>query len=230
MTVSVPPDWVIGDGSIQRMRSTTMRLGLHTLASDFARLEPLSERHREGLRQAMSDDETSWSVLRRCRLGEHFADEWQSVTSLHARGQMNAFAVKVYERLTGATAFIDPDAKEATVEIGATWFRPGERRGTLNPAVKRLMLAHAFDHRARRVQFRVDVENARSRAAVLKLGATHEGIARQDKVTWTGRIRDTAVYSILPHEWPAVRDGLDDRLNTLRRLPQKPCDLTAIGP
>jgi RimJ/RimL family protein N-acetyltransferase len=60
--------------------------------------------------------------------------------------------------------------------------------------------------------FRVDAINARSRAAVLKLGAIQEGLLRQDRVTWTGRIRDTVVFSILADEWPAVRDRLDARL------------------
>jgi RimJ/RimL family protein N-acetyltransferase len=62
------------------------------------------------------------------------------------------------------------------------------------------------------VQYKVDAINARSRAAVLKLGAIQEGILRQDRVTWTGRVRDTVVFSILADEWPAVRDRLDARL------------------
>ena len=82
----------------------------------------------------------------------------------------------------------------------------------MNPASKRLMMAHAFESGARRVQYKVDAINARSRAAVLKLGATQEGILRQDRVTWTGRIRDTVVFSILADEWPAVRERLDARL------------------
>ncbi|HET6972082.1 MAG TPA: GNAT family protein, partial [Phenylobacterium sp.] len=57
-----------------------------------------------------------------------------------------------------------------------------------------------------------DALNSRSRAAVLKLGATQEGILRQDRITWTGRVRDTVVFSILKDEWPAVRAGLDARL------------------
>ena len=63
-----------------------------------------------------------------------------------------------------------------------------------------------------RVQFRVDAINARSRAAVLKLGAVQEGIMRQDRVTWTGRVRDSVVFSIIADEWPAVRERLDARL------------------
>ncbi|MFG3756611.1 GNAT family N-acetyltransferase, partial [Klebsiella pneumoniae] len=76
-----------------------------------------------------------------------------------------------------------------------TYYRPDWRGGPVNPAAKRLMIANAFAAGARRVVFRIDALNARSRAAVSKLGAQFEGVLRQDMITWTGRIRDTAVYS-----------------------------------
>ena len=98
------------------------------------------------------------------------------------------------------------------LEIGGTYYHPDIRGGPANPSAKRLLMAHAFESGARRVQYKVDALNARSRAAVLKLGAVQEGILRQDRVTWTGRIRDTVVFSILADEWPAVRERLDARL------------------
>ena len=88
-------------------------------------------------------------------------------------------------------------AGKGSLEIGGTYYHPQVRGGPVNPASKRLMMAHAFESGARRVQYKVDAINARSRAAVLKLGATQVGILRQDRVTWTGRIRDTVVFSIL---------------------------------
>ena len=82
----------------------------------------------------------------------------------------------------------------------------------MNPECKRLLLAHAFEAGAMRVWFKIDAINARSRAAVLKLGATQEGILRRDCITWTGRVRDTVFFSILDDEWPAARERLDARL------------------
>ena len=82
---------------------------------------------------------------------------------------------------------------------------------------KRLMTGHAFECGARRAVYRVDAINLRSRAAVLKLGAVEEALLRQDRITWTGRIRDTVIFSVLDHEWPAVRDRLDARLATFTR-------------
>lgn len=58
----------------------------------------------------------------------------------------------------------------------------------------------------------MDAINGRSRAAVLKLGATQEGVLRQDRITWTGRVRDTVVFSVLAAEWRSVRERLDARL------------------
>jgi len=62
------------------------------------------------------------------------------------------------------------------------------------------------------VQFHVDAINARSRAAVLKLGASFEGIQRWDRIVWAGRRRSTAVYSVIAPDWLGVREGLERRL------------------
>jgi RimJ/RimL family protein N-acetyltransferase len=114
--------------------------------------------------------------------------------------------------VVGQSCLIGVDHANAALEIGATYYRPDVRGGTVNPAAKRLLLRYAFDGGARRVQLKVDAINLRSRAAVLKLGAVQEGVLRQDRVTWTGRVRDTVVFSILADEWPAVQEGLDRRL------------------
>lgn len=99
------------------------------------------------------------------------------------------------------------------MEIGGTYYRPDRRGGTVNPAAKHLLLDHAFASGAHRVRFNVDAINSRSRAAMLKLGAVQEGILRQDRVCWTGRVRDTVVFSVLAEEWPIVREGLLARLS-----------------
>jgi RimJ/RimL family protein N-acetyltransferase len=82
----------------------------------------------------------------------------------------------------------------------------------VNPTAKLLLMSRAFDGGAVRVQLKVDALNKRSRAAVLKLGAQQEGILRQDRLTWTGRVRDTVVFSVLTNEWPGVKAGLEARL------------------
>ena len=74
------------------------------------------------------------------------------------------------------------------------------------------MLGHAFDAGALRVEILTDALNLRSRAAISRLGAVEEGTLRSHKITHTGRLRDTVLFSILQAEWPSVRDRLDTRM------------------
>lgn len=190
-----------------------MQLEPRVLENRFVRLEPMSQAHREDLRAACDADIETWIALYPYSMvGEHFDPMWAKMQDDVAAGRTIAFAVVVDGRCQGITCYSGIDAGNAVVEVGGTYYHPDLRGGAVNPAAKRLMLGHAFESGARRLVFRVDAINARSRAAVLKLGAVQEGILRQDRVTWTGRIRDTVIFSVLAAEWPAVRDGLDARL------------------
>jgi len=190
-----------------------MQLEPGVLENGVLRLEPMAEVHREDLRAACDADPATWSELYPYSMaGEHFDPMWRRMTEDVAAGRTIAMAVLVEGRCGGITCYSGIDPANGVAEIGGTYYRPDLRGGAVNPAAKRLMLGHGFDCGARRLVFRVDAINARSRAAVSKLGAMQEGVLRQDRVTWTGRIRDTVVFSVLAHEWPAVRDGLDARL------------------
>src|ERR1019366_4514186 len=101
------------------------------------------------------------------------------------------------------------------VSIGTSFLHPSVRGGPANPEAKLLMLDHAFDCGAVRVQFKVDTRNRRSQAAVAKLGAVREGVLRKDRLTWTGYIRDTIVFSILVEEWPQLKARLKERVQSL---------------
>lgn len=185
-----------------------------TLANAFVRLEPLSENHREPLRSACAADPDIWSAhYSLSLLGEHFDRFWNGKRIADRNsGAAHHFAVIHDGRCVGLTAFLKMDRANEALEIGLTYYAPDARGGPVNPAAKRLLLGEAFDAGFGRVQFHVDEINARSRAAVLKLGATFEGVQRWDRVVWTGRRRSTAVYSIIAPDWPAVREGLDRRL------------------
>jgi N-acetyltransferase len=190
-----------------------MQLDAIVLENRHVRLEPMGEAHREDLRAACNADPATWTDLYPYSMaGEHFDPAWARMLRDVEAGRTIALAVMAEGRCGGISCYAGIDAANATVEIGGTYYRPDLRGGAGNPAAKRLMLAHAFESGARRVQFKVDAINARSRAAVAKLGAVQEGILRRDRVTWTGRIRDTVVFSVLAEEWPAVRERLDARL------------------
>jgi RimJ/RimL family protein N-acetyltransferase len=190
-----------------------MQLAAKVLEAGPVRLEPMGEGRREELRVACDADSETWTRLYPFSwAGEHFDPTWAKLMHDVAAGRTIAFAVVADGRCRGISCYSAIDPANATVEIGGTYYAPDWRGGAVNPAAKRLLLGHAFESGARRVQFRVDAINARSRAAMLKLGAVQEGVLRQDRVTWTGRIRDTVIFSVLAEEWPAVRTKLNARL------------------
>ena len=190
-----------------------MKIEPKVLENPFVRLEPIGEQHREGLRAACNADQDVWTRLYPYSwAGEHFDPTWAKLLDDHAKGGTQGYAVVAGGEVVGLTTFYGIDPANAVLEVGGTYYRPQARGGAVNPAAKRLKMGHAFASGARRVVYRVDASNARSRAAVLKLGAVQEGILRQDRETWTGRIRDTVIFSILADEWPTVREKLDARL------------------
>ncbi len=178
------------------------------------RLDLLGEGNREGLRAALDCDPDTWEIMAGNGCGAGFEDFWAGIMTEAADGRRIAYAIVDRDdgRVVGTSSFLNIDRANHGVEIGATFLHPDVRSGLVNPEAKRLMLSHAFDNGAIRVEFRVDVRNARSQAAVLKLGAQKEGVLRSNMVTWTGHVRDTAVFSITADDWPAVRDRLDFRL------------------
>ena len=181
------------------------------LQGRFLRLEPLSDGHKDALRAACDADAEIWTLYPVNMAGDGFNPWWAGMEARVESGAALAYAVVVDGVAVGCSVF-SIDAPNRIVEIGNTYFHPKARGGVANPESKRLMLAHAFDGGAICVQFKVDALNLRSRAAVKKLGAHEDGILRATRITWTGRVRDTVVFSILADEWPAVRSDLDARL------------------
>jgi len=116
-------------------------------------------------------------------------------------------------RAVGSTRYHSIEPRHRRLEIGFTWITPAFQRTYLNTASKLLLLRHAFETLGyRRVEFKVDAENVRSRAAVLRLGAREEGYFRKHMLYPDGRNRDSIYYSILDSEWPATKERLERRL------------------
>jgi RimJ/RimL family protein N-acetyltransferase len=190
-----------------------MRLTAAVLENDFVGLEPFEDRHKEPLRLACDADPELWPKLYSISFGgDQFDGSWDRLRGFQAAGTWLPFAMIRDGEVVGVSAFIDIHPNYRTVEIGCTYYRPDARGGAVNPSAKRLMLEHAFAAGANRVAFQVDQLNLRSQAAMTKLGAVREGVMRDDKVTWTGRVRSSVIFSILAGEWPAVRAKLDERL------------------
>jgi N-acetyltransferase len=129
------------------------------------------------------------------------------VRLLSAVGGLPAGAV------VGTSSYLDVSIVDARLEVGSTAYTPGAWGTVVNPAVKLLMLAHAFEALgAGRVQLKTDVRNVRSQRAIARLGASYEGTLRRYQRRSDGTVRDTAVFSIVAEEWPAVRDALQRRV------------------
>lgn len=176
----------------------------------------MAERHRDGLRAAVNADQQIWTDLYPFSwANEYFEPTWAKLMGDQLAGNTIAYAVVSAGEVVGLTTFYGIDGPNGVVEVGGTYYQPSVRGSAVNPASKHLMMTEAFASGARRVVYRVDALNARSRAAVTKLGAVQEAILRQDRLTWTGRIRDTVIFSILSNEWPGVRDRLEARLAQL---------------
>jgi RimJ/RimL family protein N-acetyltransferase len=114
--------------------------------------------------------------------------------------------------LVGTTTLADFDEPNESAHIGWTAYAPAVWGTAVNPEAKLLLLGEAFDHGFGRVKLQADALNSRSRAAITKLGAQFEGIQRRHMKRPDGSWRDTAVFSILVDEWPAVRAALEERL------------------
>ena len=191
-----------------------MKIGPTPLENEIVRLVPYADAIRDELREALDVDPDSWALLVGSAFGPAFDVWWASWTGQQAAGQATCFAVRdqATDRIVGTTALFEFQPKHRRLELGATFYRPEARGSRINPACKRLLLGHAFDAGALRVEILTDALNLRSRAAIARLGAVEEGTLRSHKITHTGRLRDTVLFSILPAEWPSVRERLDTRL------------------
>lgn len=191
-----------------------MDLRTEVLEDRFVRLEPFTPALEAEVRAALDCDPEAWDIMVGAAYGEHFEGWWASALAAMAAGSRIAFAVrrKADGAVVGTTSLyeIKPDYRRC--EIGSTFYRPEARGGAVNPACKRLLLGHAFDAGAVRVEIITDAINPASGAAIRKLGARDEGVLRKHKITWTGRIRDTAQFAILDEDWPEVLARLDERL------------------
>lgn len=193
-----------------------MKLTESVLTNDFVRLEPLHDRHRADLRDACNADPDAFKLWLYTLAGDQFDPFWGRVRKDHASGSWIPYAVMADGECVGISCYIGIEPMHRALEVGNTYYHPKARGTAVNPAAKHLMLGHAFACGANRVQFRVDATNAVSCAAMAKLGATKEGVYRQEKTIWTGRVRDTIIFSILREEWPRVEAGLAARLADFR--------------
>ncbi|MBU6372914.1 MAG: GNAT family N-acetyltransferase [Alphaproteobacteria bacterium] len=190
-----------------------MKLVPRLLAVAGVRLHPIDPTHREGLRAAAADPAIwRWWPRPPAHAPAAWDQEFDWWLSQHAAGLAISHTVEAEGRLVGQTSYLNIRPDHAGVEIGATWYAPDVQGGRVNPACKLALLDAAFAAGAERVELKTDALNAKSRAAILKMGATFEGIHRRHMLRPDGTYRDTAWFSVIREDWPAVKIGLERRL------------------
>ena len=169
------------------------------MIGEGCRAEPFAEHHRTALNAACAEDREIWQIYAN-NFGPDGFD--QSVETYTSNPRNRMFVLFEGDELAGMSSFLGIDEGRQCLEIGGTYYRPKLRGTGFNRRVKDMMLSCAFKAGIRRVEFRVDLRNARSQAAMKKLGAVREGVLRADRITWTGHVRDTVLFAILKNEWP----------------------------
>ena len=186
-----------------------------TLENDAACLVPLAQDHAEDLKAAAADG-ALWELwYTTVPKPEDLNADIDKKREMQTAGSMLPFAVFAPggSQAVGVTTFMNADAANKRVEIGSTWYARSVQRSPLNTNCKYLLLRHAFETLGcNAVELRTHVMNLQSRRAIERLGAKLDGILRNHMIMPNGTLRDTAVYSILNSEWPAVEANLKFRM------------------
>jgi N-acetyltransferase len=178
-------------------------------------LEPLSLRHLDDLVVAGADE----SIWRWMPSAHHLPGSMLGFIELALAAQERRSAVpfatidQITNKAVGSTRYHNIEVEHRRLEIGMTWIGTAFQRTHINTEAKLLQLWYAFEVlRCRRVELKADADNLKSRTAILRIGATPEGIFRKHMLYADGRNRDSAYFSIIDDEWPQVRERLETGL------------------
>jgi N-acetyltransferase len=195
-----------------------MKIQPVVLTGRCIRLEPLSLEHLPDLSEA-GRDESIWQFMLYGPLttSESMRAWIEDMLQRQAALGDLPFAVILLEseRAIGCTRLLEVNLQHKSLEIGGTWYDVQHQRTAVNTESKYLLLCHAFESLGfMRVQFKTDQRNLRSQKAIERLGAVKEGVFRSHMATPSGIRRDSVFYSIIRSEWPAVKENLENKLNS----------------
>lgn len=184
------------------------------LDGNYVRLEPLMMQHVSALQEAVKDGEY-WRLWYASVPNPDDISDYVAKAIEQAKQGEVAYAVidKRINTVVGTTRYYNVDGPNKRAAIGYTWYANSVRRSPINTESKLLLLSNLFEsYDAVAVEFNTHFFNQTSRAAIERLGAKLDGILRAHKIMKDGSLRDTAVYSIIASEWPAVRNNLEYKL------------------
>ena len=185
------------------------------LEGSRVRLEPLAAHHLADLEHVAFDDALwRWTIMG--PQDEAGLRRWFDAALANAEAGIEVpFATvdRASGRAIGSTRFLSIVPEHRRLEIGWTWVGTSHQRTGANREAKLLQLTHAFETLgANRVEFKTHSRNERSRTALAGIGATFEGVFRSHMVMPDGSLRDSAYFSVIAPEWPAVKAGLEASL------------------
>lgn len=161
-------------------------------------------------------DESLWTYSPvRVRTREEMHQYIQAALKSQDDGVVLPFVTidKASDDLVGSTRYLNIDVANRRLEIGGTWVVPQWQKSYVNTESKYLLLRHAFEELGcTRVEFKTDSLNEKSRRALLRIGATEEGIFRNHMVMPDGRLRHSAYYSIIDSEWPEIKKRIEQKM------------------
>lgn len=165
---------------------------------------------------ALEDEGSGWALPFVIRLGEseRIVGSTRFLDLAYWTDPLSGALARPSPGENGAPSVADPgrNGVPSVAEIGSTWLAASMQRTGVNTEAKLLMLSHAFDTwGVARVTLKTDARNEQSRRAIERIGATFEGLRRADRPAPDGSVRDSAYYSILRDEWPAIRVALGAR-------------------
>ena len=195
-------------------------LDVPPLSGSLVRLEPLSASHVPDLTEAAEESRAAYGftwVPRAAEVGDYVREQ-QERTGLTPFAQIRLADGKA----VGCTAYFEPRTwpgsdRLRAIEVGFTWLARSAQGTGINPEAKLLLFTYAFDTLGvARVDLKTDARNERSRRAIESLGARFEGVLRSWSPSWVageeGRLRDSAMFSVIAGEWPTVRASLAARV------------------
>ncbi len=186
-----------------------------TLIGSRVVLKPMLPEHAGVLVEAAQDGDLPSLKVTIVPAATNVEEYLQLAFDHQAQGLAIPFITTLKEtgQVIGSTRFFKIDRLNRNAEIGHTWIAGSWQRSFVNTECKYLMLRYAFEEmNCMRVQLSTDELNAKSRAAILRLGAKQEGILRKERIMPDGRVRSSVVFSILDDEWPQVRAALEEKL------------------
>jgi N-acetyltransferase len=188
------------------------------LKGSWIQLESLNESHKGELYDA-AQDEAIWTHHSSKAFGEKFYRWFDKAIKCFQHQQHLPFIVRRIsdKKIIGSTRYYDINSEHHRLTIGYTWYIPEVWGTYVNPECKFLLLKFAFeDLQINRVEFVTDSHNARSRAAIKKIGAMEEGVLRYHMILEDGYIRDSVIFSIVKPDWPRVKSILQLKLKNKR--------------